>query len=67
MGVFRDAASVLISVFLRKSTRMFHEVAFLLLDLLSILTSAVQYSRLNFRQSPAVFTTYPPMAARHDR
>uniref|UniRef100_A0A2C9VBM8 Uncharacterized protein n=1 Tax=Manihot esculenta TaxID=3983 RepID=A0A2C9VBM8_MANES len=74
MGRFQEATSVLVSVILRKSISMFYEVAFPFVDLLWILTSAVEYSRFNRNsrhQSPPAFTvTYSrsyPITPTHDR
>lgn len=49
---FQDAALVLMNVLMRKSIRVYKESACMLLDVLSLLVSAVRFSSVVSRLSP---------------
>ncbi|KAK2647485.1 hypothetical protein Ddye_014974 [Dipteronia dyeriana] len=49
-----DAISIVINVVLRKSIYIFHELACLVVDVASIMTSAVGYYSLSIRRSAVV-------------
>lgn len=62
MARFEDAAWILTSVILRKSISLFRELSHLLMDLVSILSSAIQFSGFIIRRPVAVSNMYPPMS-----
>ncbi|KAF9684827.1 hypothetical protein SADUNF_Sadunf04G0159100 [Salix dunnii] len=81
MTGFEEAMSTLMSVMLRKNFGFFQELAILLMDVISLLVSAIRYNSAShsrhsntaiFRRhsNTAIFRRHslaPSMAARHDR
>ncbi|KAJ6765447.1 hypothetical protein OIU79_021611 [Salix purpurea] len=72
MPGFEEAVSTLMSVMLRKNLGFFQEPAILLMDVISLLVSAIRYNSASHSRhsNTAIFRRYSPtpsMAARHGR
>ncbi|XVE80791.1 hypothetical protein DITRI_Ditri15bG0008700 [Diplodiscus trichospermus] len=64
MPRFEHTISILMSVMFRKSISIFQELSCLLMDLASILMSAIRFSSLLARQpSPDHYRRYHPMSS----
>ncbi|KAI4353508.1 hypothetical protein L6164_002453 [Bauhinia variegata] len=63
MGRFKVALSMLSCVVLRKCMQVYHEYAYLFVDMAFILVTWIRFSGVVFRQSAAVSGRYSPMSS----